>query len=213
MIKILLVGRGGLRRYVDDILISNNVPYKIIGCVDDNQEFHGKKVGGIKVFGEFKKINELKNKFDYVVLCIGDKHLEIRKKYFKILKEKKIEILYLIHKKALISKGAKIGRGVIINSNSVINSSAKIGDNVVVSSGTIIEHDCIIGSHTFFGPGVNLGGGVVIGEKCLLGIGSIILPKVEIGENVTIGAGSVVTKNVPDNLWVIGNPGRVVRRE
>lgn len=33
-----------------------------------------------------------------------------------------------------------------------------------------------------------------------------------IGDNVVVGAGSVVTKDVPDNVVVVGNPARILKK-
>ncbi|KAJ2355183.1 hypothetical protein IWW50_003465 [Coemansia erecta] len=52
---------------------------------------------------------------------------------------------------------------------------------------------------------------VKIGNNVWVGGGAIILPGVTIGNNVTVGAGSVVTKDVPDNVVVVGNPARIVK--
>lgn len=34
---------------------------------------------------------------------------------------------------------------------------------------------------------------------------------ITIGSNVIIGAGSVVTKDIPDNVVVVGNPAKVIK--
>ncbi|KAJ2309551.1 hypothetical protein H4S02_009855, partial [Coemansia sp. RSA 2611] len=52
---------------------------------------------------------------------------------------------------------------------------------------------------------------VKIGDGVWVGGGAVILPGVTIGDGVTIGAGSVVTKDVPDNVVVVGNPARIVK--
>ncbi|KAJ2359435.1 hypothetical protein GGF43_000054 [Coemansia sp. RSA 2618] len=52
---------------------------------------------------------------------------------------------------------------------------------------------------------------VKIGNDVWVGGGAIILPGVTIGNGVTVGAGSVVTKDVPDNVVVVGNPARIVK--
>ncbi|NRW44400.1 acetyltransferase-like isoleucine patch superfamily enzyme [Clostridium beijerinckii] len=45
-----------------------------------------------------------------------------------------------------------------------------------------------------------------------MGRGSVVInPGVKIGNNVVIGSGSVVTKDIPDNVIVVGNPCKVVR--
>ena len=47
----------------------------------------------------------------------------------------------------------------------------------------------------------------------MVSAGAKILGSFKIGDNCKIGAGSVVLKEVPPNCTVVGNPGRVVRRE
>jgi len=50
-----------------------------------------------------------------------------------------------------------------------------------------------------------------IGRQVWIGGGAIICPGVTIGDGVVIGAGAVVTKDVPDNVFVAGNPARVIK--
>ena len=38
------------------------------------------------------------------------------------------------------------------------------------------------------------------------------LPGITLGNNVVVGAGSVVTKSYPDNVILVGNPARVLRK-
>ncbi|MCF0116689.1 MAG: sugar O-acetyltransferase [Bacilli bacterium] len=52
---------------------------------------------------------------------------------------------------------------------------------------------------------------VRIGMNCWIGANAVILPGVTIGNNVVVGAGSIVTKDIPDNVVVVGNPARILR--
>ena len=38
-----------------------------------------------------------------------------------------------------------------------------------------------------------------------------VVGDIHIGSNVIIDAGSVVTKDIPDNVVVVGNPAKVIR--
>ena len=51
-----------------------------------------------------------------------------------------------------------------------------------------------------------------LGNDVFLGCGSCILGGVTIGNNVKIGAGTIITKDVPDNVVVVGNPATIVKR-
>lgn len=53
-------------------------------------------------------------------------------------------------------------------------------------------------------------GCVDIGSNVFIGYGCIILPNVHIGNKVIIGAGTIISKDIPDNVVVVGNPNRVI---
>lgn len=52
---------------------------------------------------------------------------------------------------------------------------------------------------------------VHIKRNAWIGARAIILPGVTVGENAIVGSGAVVTKDVPDNVIVVGNPARIIR--
>ena len=54
--------------------------------------------------------------------------------------------------------------------------------------------------------------GPTIKDNAKIGAGASILPNVVIGENSIVGSGSVVTKDVEDNVLVMGIPARVKRK-
>jgi len=115
----------------------------------------------------------------------------------------------------IISPFAKIGKyknfiqeGSNILTNVVIESNNTIGKGCLIHVGSLISHDVVIGDFCEISPHSNLLGNVVIGKLCSIGTGSIILPKVKIGDNVTVAAGAVVTKDVMDNMTVLGIPAK-----
>jgi sugar O-acyltransferase (sialic acid O-acetyltransferase NeuD family) len=115
----------------------------------------------------------------------------------------------------VISPFAKIGKyhnfiqeGCNILTDVVIESNNSIGKGCLLHVGSLISHDTVIGNFCEISPHVNLLGSVIIGDFCSLGTASTILPKVKIGNNVTVGAGAVVTKNLADNMTVVGIPAK-----
>jgi len=60
---------------------------------------------------------------------------------------------------------------------------------------------------------VNVSGAPVIGENVYLGPGAIVVGDITIGNNVTIGANAVVYSSFPDNVTILGNPARVVKKK
>ncbi|GAA3319001.1 hypothetical protein GCM10020331_024100 [Ectobacillus funiculus] len=49
-----------------------------------------------------------------------------------------------------------------------------------------------------------------IGNNVYIGPGAKIFGGITIGNNVSIGANSVVTKDVPDNVTVVGIPAKII---
>lgn len=111
---------------------------------------------------------------------------------------KKMKIKYGLR----ISNSTQIGEefhivhtgGIIINENTVIGENFKIRQNTTIGTDGISSKCPIIGNN------VNVGAHV-----CIIG-------NIRIGNNVIIGAGSIVVKDVPDDVIIVGNPARVIKK-
>lgn len=111
-----------------------------------------------------------------------------------------------IHPRSTIYPSATIGLGSLVTAGSIIGPDSHLGEGCIINHNAVIDHDCMIGDFCHIAPSATLGGGVRIGKKCLIGANSTILPYITIGQNVTVGAGAVVTRNLPDNIIVVGCP-------
>ena len=104
-----------------------------------------------------------------------------------------------------IHPGACIGKGLFIDHGDgvVIGETTVIGDNVTLYQGV-----------TLGGTGKDVGKRhPTIGSNVTIGAGAKVLGPFSVGDGSKIGAGAVVLKEVPPNCTVVGNPGRIVRRE
>mgnify|MGYP003379570671 CR=1 FL=1 len=61
-------------------------------------------------------------------------------------------------------------------------------------------------------PSVNLSGNTITKKYTTIGTGTKVIQGITIGENVIIGAGTVVIRDIEDNVTVVGNPARIVKR-
>jgi maltose O-acetyltransferase len=110
------------------------------------------------------------------------------------------------------------------------------GSNILLGERVFFNFNCVvldvcqvaIGDFTLFGPAVQIytathpmnaelrrkqefAKPIEIGPDVWVGGGAIICPGVKIGSKTVIGAGSVVTRDIPDRVFAVGNPCRVIR--
>jgi acetyltransferase-like isoleucine patch superfamily enzyme len=108
-----------------------------------------------------------------------------------------------------------IEKGVILESKLVLDKvhpqGIHIGANTLIASHALI----LCHEHVYRdamdsrAPWVT---DTYIGRNCFIGVRATVLPGVRIGDEVIVGASAVVTKDVPSNCVVVGNPGRIVKR-
>ena len=103
-----------------------------------------------------------------------------------------------------------------------IHPGATIGERLFIDHGmgVVIGETCEIGNNVVIYQGVTLGGTgkergkrhPTIGNNVVIGSGAKVLGSFKVGDNVNIGSNSVVLREVPPNSTVVGNPGRIVKR-
>lgn len=135
------------------------------------------------------------------------------KLYYKIshflYKRKRFLIARIISEKAKRKTGIEIHPGATIGKNLFIDHGM----------GVVIGETCIIGDNVTLFHGVTLGGTgkekgkrhPTIGNNVFIGSGAKILGNITIGNNVKIGANSVILESIPDNVTVVGIPGKIIK--
>lgn len=161
-------------------------------------------------------LNEIKvNKYvsHYIFIAIGDPYVR-----WNVHNELK----YLAGFKRMIAKSilganitmhatSHIGEGSILCAKTVVTTECSIGKFTIVNQLCSIGHDCIIGDYTTISPNCTISGKTNIGSFCFLGSGVTTAPGVKIGNNCVIGANSFISKDVPDNSFVVGTPGKIIK--
>lgn len=211
MANTIIIGAGGYSRVVIDNL-SFNKDIKIIGFVDQTKEIHNKEKFGFKVFGDISMIPSLikQYKIDSVFIAIGDQ--EARKKYSEEIKKYNLNLVNAIHPTAFVSSSAKLGKGIFIGAGCIIGPNVQIGDNCLIHHNVVLPNDNILEDYVHVSPGVNVGSATLMKEFSYIGLGSSILQYIKIGTGAVIGAGAVVTKDVNDNIVVIGVPAKPFKK-
>lgn len=100
-----------------------------------------------------------------------------------------------------IGANTTIARGAI--DNTIIRKGSKIDNNCFIS------HNCIIDENVFIVGESILFGSCHVKKNSQISGNSTIRNGICIGENSIVGMGSVVTKNIEDNVIVLGNPAKI----
>jgi len=120
-----------------------------------------------------------------------------------------------------IREHSKIGIHCRIGTLSDIQGYVIIGDYCRFHSNVHICQKAIIKNYVWIFPYVILTNdphppsdtciqGPEIEEFAVICSGAVIMPGVRVGANSLIGAKSLVTKNVPDNVFVLGMPAKII---
>ncbi len=132
----------------------------------------------------------------------------------------KIDSSVFVAKGAVVLGDVTIEKDCSIWYNATIRSTEsfiKIGEGTNVQDNAVIHvgytHPTIIGSYVTIGHGAIVHG-CTIDDNALIGMGAIILNGAKIGKNCIIAAGTLIPQNkiIPDNSFVMGSPGKIVRQ-
>jgi sugar O-acyltransferase (sialic acid O-acetyltransferase NeuD family) len=183
--------------------------FEFLGFVDDSVEKQGTDRWGYRVFGRHAL-----HDFDHArVLAVPGSPRSYLSRV-EIIEGLAIDVARfatVVHRTAVISKLAQIGKNVLIMAGVTVTSNAVIGSHVCVLPNTVIHHDVVIGDWSLIGSNVTVAGSVCVGRNCYIGSGSSIIHNVDLGDRAMVGLGSNVIRNVASNLRVAGNPARPLR--
>lgn len=180
------------------------------GFIDNDKLKHGKKFYGFPIFGGIEVIAEI-NSPDVFFVNLITGSTSARYEVTLAAVENGAKLINFIHP-SVDRTMTKIGVGNYIQEGVIIQANVSIGDNSSIHMGSLIGHESYIGNSVFIAHGVSVSGCCIIDDGCFIGTNATILPRVKIGKWSTIGAGSVITKDVPDYSVVIGNPGRIIKK-
>ncbi len=121
-----------------------------------------------------------------------------------------------------LEKFPHVGRVAIeddveIGSNSCIDRGT-LGDTVICQGARIdnlvhVAHNVIVGKHASVIANVMIGGGTEIGEYAWIAPSVCLRDRIKIGDKSTVGLASVVTKDIPDDVTIMGSPAREVAKQ
>ncbi|MGP1411743.1 MAG: acetyltransferase [Peptoanaerobacter stomatis] len=205
MESLIVIGAGGYAKSILDSIDYYN--YKLEGFLD---EFSNKKehLGIPIIANNLNNIEGKEEKFFFV--AIGNNCN--RKRWYDKLIENNLRLINIVDKTAVISPRAKIGTGCFVGKMAIINSMSSIGDNCIINTKALVEHGCSVASHVNLSTNAIINGDVKVAEGAFIGSSSVTLGQLSIGSWCTIGAGAVVTKNIDNDITVVGIPAKHIHQ-
>lgn len=205
MEKLIVIGAGGYAKSVLDSIDYFN--YELIGFIDEfsKEEEHI----GYPILAN--SLDGITNNEKYVYFIAIGNNIK-RTIWYDKLVEKKLRIINVVDKSAIVSRRASIGTGCFIGKMAIINSKAVIGNNCIINTKSLIEHGCHVDDNCNISTNTVLNGDVVVNKGSFIGSSSVVLGQLKIGSYSTVGAGAVVTKNIGDNVTVVGVPAKIIKK-
>lgn len=211
MQRVVIIGAGGHAQVVADILLraqDRGEAMYPLGYIDDNPALRDETLLDLPVLGTIAELHSLPH--DAVIIAIGDNRT--RRKVFNQLHNQGEHFAIAKHPAAIIAPDVHIGAGTVLCAGVIVSPGSVIGSNVILNTASTVDHHNRIADHVHLAPGVHLGGDVAVGEGALIGIGATVMPQRCIGTWSVVGAGSLAHRDVPDQVTLVGVPGRIIKQ-
>lgn len=206
--RLLILGTYMLAEEIED-LAADISGIEVVGFVENldrkrcSQKIEGLPIHWIDTIGLLARDH-------YAVCGIATTH---RNRFVEQVTKSAMPFATLIHPTSRVSPKSSLGEGTIISPGTFVASHTHVGRHVFVNRGVLIGHHTIIGDYVSIEAGANIAGACKIGEGTYIGMGAKVIDRIIIGRHVVIGAGAMVTKDIPDNVEVVGIPARIVKRD
>lgn len=204
---MVIAGAGGHSLEVLDILLKQRFGGEIAFFDDYVSEklIHGRYL----VTNKVEELERLISEDGRFVLGVGNP--VYRKKMFELITGLGGQLQPLIGENCVLSDYAVFSQVDIMNVV-FLGSEVFIGKGSLINTGAQVHHEVRIGEFCEVSPKAVLLGGSQIGDNSRIGASATVLPNVRIGSHVIVGAGSVINRDIPDNVTVVGVPGRIIKR-
>jgi sugar O-acyltransferase (sialic acid O-acetyltransferase NeuD family) len=144
-----------------------------------------------------------------VVVALGDN--AVRRRLQLQLLEHGVSLATIVHPRACLLAGARLGAGSMILAGAVVGIDAQVGAGAIINTSVSVDHDNSVGDFAHLSPGVHTGGEVRIGEGTHLAVGVSVRNRISIGEWSLVGVGAAVVSDLPARVVAYGVPARIVR--
>ena len=131
-----------------------------------------------------------------------------RRRLAALLEVQGLNPVTVVHPRSVVAPDTGFGPGCVVMAGAHVSSSVRLGAHVHVQYNATVGHDAVLCDYTTVYPGANVAGAVRIDEDATVGSNAAVLQNLRVGRGAFVGAGAVVTRDVGENLVVLGVPAR-----
>jgi acetyltransferase EpsM len=202
--SVLILGSYAFAEEVDD-LISEVAEWQTAGFVENfDRSRCNTRLNGKPIFW----VDDLRTvgRGHHLICAIGTTK---RQSYIEQVEPTGLPFATLVHPSARVPATSYIGVGAIVSAGVIVAAQSEIGSHTILNRGVMIGHHTRIGRCVTVSPGANIAGKCVIEDGCYVAMGAIVLDGRRVGRGSVVAAGSLVTRDVPENVLVMGSPARI----
>lgn len=208
---LVILGAGG---FVEEVIFLihrinqfGDYDWKIKGIIDKD---FGRNVMGYPILGDDNWLWERSEEIN-LVCAVGS--VFTRKKIIsRFEKKSNFHFPNLIDPSVIYDSSVQFGKGIIICAGTILTVNITIGDFTLLNLDCTVGHGTIIEDYVTINPSVNISGNVKISSGTEIGTGSHIIQGISVGKNSIIGAGAVIIRDIEGDCTVVGNPGRIIKK-
>lgn len=187
MENILLIGGGGHCKACIDV-VEQEGKYAIAGIID-KKELLGSDILGYKIIGCDDDLMHLREKYSFALVTVGHVKSNLsRIRLFNLLKEFDYSLPVIKSPLSYVSKHANIDEGTIVMHQVFVNAAAKVGKNCILNSKALIEHDAVIEDHCHISTAAVVNGGTVVSKGTFYGSNATSKEYTEVGGFIKAGS-------------------------
>lgn len=204
---LLILGTGLFAQEVAD-LAADTPGLTVAGFVENlDSQRCAETLNGFRIFW-IDEISDMAG--SHKAICsLGTTH---RDRFVQQVASTGMAFATLVHPDARLSATSSLGEGSLISAGVIVASHTKIATHVRLNRGALVGHHTDIADYVTVQPGANIAGACHIGEGAYIGMGAIVQDRTTVGAHSVVGSGAVVTKDVPENVQVVGVPARIVKQ-
>ena len=205
--RLAFYGAGHLGRQLHHhVLHHGGAGLELLGFIDDTRPAGDSVVGGLRTLGSLAAAQQqplLQPGRIELVFAIGTTSMPARRAALERVLAAGYGLFTLLHPRAVVEPGARIGPGCVVLANAVIDQQVEVGAACFIDIGVRLTAGTRVGCNNYFSTGTSTGSRVRIGDDNFFGMDCTVTTDVTMGSNLFVNAKTLVPRDVGDNLKLV----------